>query len=278
MVVVGSPAATIFITNCNKLITIIRIEATRPMCFKNRNLQNDSKVKTCKECIDKKTLDSISCWIVSFYLFLAAIPVSAVFIFKINHSINCKVNRKVNRSICSFICNFVCSSVNDIKTNPNNLIYVIVYLVILLAGIVLSFLLLYIKKEKVECKEIYDDLNVNCVSMACSAVSSLVLLSMSAYCSSNCVTKITVSLALLFVTCFIGLRAKSCNSKYALTKIDIDCMSTKNKYSKIGEHERESELLVKRKSYLKYYKEMETNYLMMSAFFVFVTSVLGKFY
>lgn len=49
MVVVGSPAATIFITNCNKLITIIRIEATRPMCFKNSNLQIDSKVKTCKE-------------------------------------------------------------------------------------------------------------------------------------------------------------------------------------------------------------------------------------
>lgn len=81
MVVVGSPAATIFITNCNKLITIIRIEATRPMCFKNRNLQNDSKVKTCKECIDKKTLDSISDWIVSFYVVLIAIPVSAVFIF-----------------------------------------------------------------------------------------------------------------------------------------------------------------------------------------------------
>lgn len=52
MVVVGSPAATIFINNCNKLITIIRIEAERPMFFKNRNSQNDSKVKTCKECID----------------------------------------------------------------------------------------------------------------------------------------------------------------------------------------------------------------------------------
>ncbi|MDK7192507.1 hypothetical protein QP420_04525 [Bifidobacterium sp. UMB1197] len=39
MVVVGSPAATIFITNCNKLITIIRIEAAQPMFFKNRNSQ-----------------------------------------------------------------------------------------------------------------------------------------------------------------------------------------------------------------------------------------------
>lgn len=158
------------------------------------------------------------------------------------------------------------------------MIYVIVYFVILLAGIVLSFLLLYIKKEKVECKEIYDDLNVNCVSMACSAVSLLVLLSISAYCSSNCVTKITVSLALLFVTCFIGLRAKSCNSKYALTKIDIDCMNTMNKHSEINACEEECKLLVIKMSYLKYYKVMETNYLMMSAFFVFVTSVLGKFY
>lgn len=58
------------------------------MCFKNHNSQTDSKVKTCKkciddckECIDKKTLDSISDWIVSFYVVLIAIPVSAVFIF-----------------------------------------------------------------------------------------------------------------------------------------------------------------------------------------------------
>ncbi|WP_425664208.1 permease [Gardnerella piotii] len=254
------------------------------MCFKNRNLQNDSKVKTCKECIDdckecidKKALDSISRWIVSFYLFLIAIPVSAVFIFKINHSINCKVNRKVNRSICSSICNFVCSSVNDIKTNPNNLIYVIVYFIIL--SLCIGYIYLrYFNPQKTKCKEIYDDLKLNCISMACSAVSSLVLLSISAYCSSNCVTKITVSLALLFVTCFIGLRAKSCNSKYALTKIDIDRMNTMNKYSNTNGCEEECELLVIKMSYLKYYKVMETNYLMMSAFFVFVTSVLGKFY
>ena len=41
MVVVGSPAATIFITNCNKLITIIRIEAAQPMSIKNRNSQTN---------------------------------------------------------------------------------------------------------------------------------------------------------------------------------------------------------------------------------------------
>ena len=52
-------------------------------------------------------------------------------------------------------------------------------------------------------------------------------------------------------------------------------MSTTNKYSKIGEHERESKLLVKRKSYLKYYKVMETNYLMVSTFFALVTPALG---
>lgn len=51
------------------------------MCFKNHNSQTNSKVKTCKKCIDKKTLNIVSCWIRLFYLFLAAIPVSAVFIF-----------------------------------------------------------------------------------------------------------------------------------------------------------------------------------------------------
>lgn len=86
------------------------------------------------------------------------------------------------------------------------------------------------------------------------------------------------ALVILIITCCLGVKVKSYNNKYALAKIDIDYMSTTNKYSKIGEHERESKLLVKRKSYLKYYKVMETNYLMMSAFFVFVTSVLGKFY
>ncbi|MFU0534378.1 permease, partial [Gardnerella pickettii] len=128
---------------------------------------------------------------------------------------------------------------------------------------------------KAKCKEIYDDLEFNRNFMACSAAFSVVCLFISACFSSNYVTKITVSLALLLVTCVLGFRVKSCNSKYALTKIDIDYMPTTNKYSKIGEHERESKLLVKRKSYLKYYKVMETNYLMMSALFLLITSVLG---
>lgn len=51
------------------------------MCIKNYNSQTDSKVETCKECIDKKILDSISSCIGFFYVFLAAIPVSVVFIF-----------------------------------------------------------------------------------------------------------------------------------------------------------------------------------------------------
>lgn len=51
------------------------------MCVKNYNSQTDSKVKTCKECIDEKTLNNISFCIVLFYVLLAAIPVSAVFIF-----------------------------------------------------------------------------------------------------------------------------------------------------------------------------------------------------
>lgn len=240
MVVVGSPAATIFINNCNKLITIIRIEATLPMCFKNHNSQTNSKVKTCKECIDKKTLDSISSCIVSFYLFLIAIPVSAVFIFY-------KTNTFIGR---------------------------LSILLFMLAAYI-AIICFYVYAKKVKCKEIYDDLKVNCIYMAYSAVFSFACLIISAYFSSNYVTKINVSLAFMLVICIIGFRAKSYNNKYTLAKIDIDYMSTTNKYSKIGEHEIESKLLVKRKSYLKYYKAMETNYLMVSAFFAFVTPVLG---
>lgn len=220
------------------------------MSIKNRNLQNDSKVKTCEECIDKKTLDSISFWIVFFYVVLIAIPVSSALIFNAFYKINTCEKIPAGYLISRYL--------------------IIVFIIF--------FAVFYFKTKNIKCKEIYDDLNVNCVSMACSAVSLLVLLSISAYCSSNCVTKITVSLALLFVTCFIGLRAKSCNSKYALTKIDIDCMNTMNKHSEINACEEECKLLVIKMSYLKYYKVMETNYLMMSAFFVFVTSVLGKFY
>lgn len=278
MVVVGSPATTIFINNCNKLITIIRIEAERPMSIKNYNSQTDSKVKTCEECIDKETLDSISCWIVSFYLFLAAIPVSAVFIFnafnKINNSITCKVD--------CFVCQFICSRVNYIKINFNVdiCVFVLGYMIIsfLYICFIYLYLLHYLNRKKIICKEIYDDLNLNCISMACSAASSVICLSISACFYSNCVTKVTVYLALLSVACFIGLRAKSCNNEYALTKIDIDCMNTLNKYSKTNGCGEEGELLVIKMPCLKYYKVMETSYLMMSAFFVFVTSVLGKFY
>ncbi|WP_421779200.1 permease [Gardnerella sp. DNF01144] len=250
MVVVGSPATTIFITNCNKLITIIRIEATRPMCFKNRNLQADSKVKTCKDCIDEKTLNSISCWIVSFYLFLVAIPVSAVFIFNAFYKIN----------ICGKI-PVGCLISRD-----------------LFIAFIIFFVVFYFKTKNIKCKEIYDDLKVNSNVMAWSAVCVVACLLISAFISSDYVTKITVYLALLLVTCFIGFRAKYYNKKYALTKINMDYTNTMNNYSKTREYETEIEFLTKMTSYLKYYKEMETNYLMMSAFFVFVTSVLGKFY
>lgn len=283
MVVVGSPAATIFINNCNKLITIIRIEATLPMCFKNHNSQTNSKVKTCKkciddckECIDKKTLDSISDWIVFFYVVLIAIPVSAVFIFnafnKTNNSIECKVYCSTDCSICSFVCSFV--DYVGINFNAYIFVFAIVYAFILFAciGYIYSH---YFNPQKTKCKEIYDDLEFNRNFMVCSAVFVVACLIVSSFFYSNYVTKITVSLALLLVTCVLGFLVKSYNSKYALTKIDIDYMSTTNKYSKIGEHERESKLLVKRKSYLKYYKVMETNYLMMSALFLFITSVLG---
>ncbi|EPI61152.1 hypothetical protein HMPREF1580_00035 [Gardnerella vaginalis JCP8070] len=246
MVVVGSPATTIFINNCNKLITIIRIEAERPMFFKNRNSQNDSKVKTCKECIDdckecidKKTLDSISCWIVSFYLLLAAIPVSAVFIFyKTDTFIGC-----------------------------------LSILLFMLAAYI-TIICFYAYSEKVECKEIYDDLKPNNLYML--ILTTLVgLLSIISTCiKSDDYIKIN-ALVILLVTCCIGVKVKSYNNKYALTKIDIDYMPTANKYSKIRKYVKESELLVKKKSYLKYYKEMETNYLMMSALCTFLTSVLG---
>ncbi|MFU0534590.1 permease, partial [Gardnerella pickettii] len=103
------------------------------MCFKNRNLQNDSKVKTCEECIDKKTLDSISYYIVVFYVFLIAIPVSAVFIFnafnKTNNSIECKVNCSTDCSICSFVCSFV--DYIGINFNADIFVCTFIYAVIL---------------------------------------------------------------------------------------------------------------------------------------------------
>lgn len=212
------------------------------MCVKNYNSQTDSKVKTCKECIDEKTLNNISFCIVLFYVLLAAIPVSAVFIFyKTDTFIGC-----------------------------------LSILLFMLAAYI-TIICFYVYSEKVECKEIYDDLKPNNLYML--ILTTLVgLLSIISTCiKSDDYIKIN-ALVILLVTCCIGVKVKSYNNKYALTKIDIDYMPTANKYSKIGEHERESKLLVKRKSYLKYYKVMETNYLMMSAFFVFVTSVLGKFY
>lgn len=246
------------------------------MCFKNSNLQADSKVKTCKDCIDEKTLNSISCWIVSFYLFLVAIPVSAVFIFnefnKINKSIVCKVTCFADFSICSFVCSFV----DYIGINFNACIFVctLIYAGILFLCIRLIYSR-YFKPQKTKCKEIYDDLKVNRNVMAWSAACVVVCLLIPAFISSDYVTKITVYLALLLVTCFIGFRAKYYNKKYALTKIYIDYMPTSSKYLTIGEREEERELLVIKKSFLRYYKTMETNYLMMSAFFAFVTSVLG---
>ncbi|MFU0564297.1 permease [Gardnerella pickettii] len=225
------------------------------MCFKNRNLQNDSKVKTCKECIDdckecidKKTLDSISRWIVSFYVVLIAIPVSSALIFNAFYKIN----------ICGKI------SVGCLISRD------------LIIAFIIFFVVFYFKTKNIKRTEISDDLKVNCISMACSAASSAICLFISACFSSNYVTKVTVYLALLSVTCFIGLRAKSCNNKYALTKIDIDYRNTL-KHLKTNVCEEESELLTMM-PYLKYYKVMETNYLMMSAFFVFVTSVLDKLY
>lgn len=218
------------------------------MCFKNHNSQTNSKVKTCKKCIDEKTVNSICDCTVSFYVFLVAIPVSSVFIFKAFYKIN----------ICGKI--------------P------VVGLVIacLIVAFIIFFVTFYLKTKSIKCKEICYDLKSNYNYMLLSAILELICYVVSTWPYPN--IKTTVSITLLLVTCFIGFRAKYYNNEYALTKINMDYTNTMNSYSKIGEHERESKLLVKRKSYLKYYKVMETNYLMMSAFFVFVTSVLGKFY
>lgn len=96
----------------------------------------------------------------------------------------------------------------------------------------------------------------------------------STYIQSDDYIKIN-ALVILVITCCLGVKVKSYNNKYALIKIDIDCMNTMNKYSKTNGCEEECELLVIKMSYLKYYKVMETNYLMMSAFFAFLTPVLG---
>ncbi|WP_248899072.1 permease [Gardnerella piotii] len=242
MVVVGSPAATIFINNCNKLITIIRIEATLPMCFKNHNSQTNSQVTTCK-CIDEKTLINISFCIVLFYVLLTFMSVLVLFVFY-----------------------------KDVS-NGLSVGYLFIFLFSLANYITIIYF--YSHAEKVECKEIYDDLEDNIVYMYFSAVFTIVCLIIFTCFASDYAIRIIISVILLVYTFCIGIRVKFYNRAYALTKIDIDYMPTANKYSKIRKYVKESELLVKKKSYLKYYKEMEWNHLMILAFLAFVTSTLG---
>ncbi len=217
------------------------------MRFKNSNLQIDSKVKTCKDCIDEETLYSICDCTVSFYVFLVAIPVSSVFIFKAFYKIN----------ICG-------------KIPVGGLV-----IACLIVAFIIFFVTFYLKTKNIKCKEICYDLKSNYNYMVLSAILELICYVISTWSYPNIET--TVSITLLLVTCFIGFRAKYYNNEYALTKINMDYTNTMNSYSKIREYETEIKLLTKRKSHLKYYKVMETNYLMLSALFVFVTSVLGKF-
>lgn len=210
------------------------------MCFKNSNLQIDSKVKTCKDCIDEETLNIVSCWIRLFYLFLAAISVSSVLIFY-------KTDTFIGR----------------------------LFIFLLMLDAYIAIICFYAYAKKVKCKEIYDDLEDNIVYMYFSAVFTIVCLIIFTCFASDYAIRIIISVILLVYTFCIGIRVKFYNRAYALTKIDIDYMPTANKYSKIRKYVKESELLVKKKSYLKYYKEMEWNYLMILAFLAFVTSTLG---
>ena len=213
------------------------------MCFKNRNSQNNSQVTTYKECIDEKTLNSISCWMGLFYVLLVVMPVLVLFVFY-----------------------------KDVF-NSHSVDYLLIFLFSLAAYT--TIIHFYSHAEKVECKEIYDDLEGNIVCMYVSSVSAIVYLIIFTCCPLNYDIKIVISLILLAVACCLGVKVKSYNNKYVLTKIDIDYMPTTNKYLKIREHERESKLLVTKKSFLKYYKVMETNYLIILVFLVFVASILG---
>ena len=209
------------------------------MSIKDSDSQTDYKVKTCKKCIDEKTLNSISCCIGFFYAFLAPIPVSAVFIFY-------KTDTFIGR----------------------------LFIFLLMLAAYITIICFYVHAEKVECKEIHDDLKPNTLYML--ILTTLVgLFGIISICiKSDNYIKIN-ALVILLVTCCIGVKVKSYNNKYALTKIDIDYMPTSNKYLTINGCEEESELLVIKTSFLKYYKVMETNYLMISALFTFITSVLG---
>lgn len=213
------------------------------MSIKNRNSQTNSQVTTSKECIDEKTLNSISSCIGAFYMLLTFMSVLVLIVFY-----------------------------KDVS-NGLSIGYLSIFLFSLAAYI--TIICFYSYAEKVECKEIYDDLEDNIVYMYVSSVSAIVYLIISTCFPSNYDIKIVISLILLTFACFLGIKVKSYNNKYALTKIDIDYMPTTNKYLKIREHERESKLLVTKKSCLKYYKVMETNYLMILALLAFVTSVLG---
>ena len=63
------------------------------------------------------------------------------------------------------------------------------------------------------------------------------------------------------------------NKSYS-TKIDLDDMTVTDKYLKSDDKDKESELFIK-KSMLKYYKTMETNYQLLLLFFTFLTSVFS---
>lgn len=83
-----------------------------------------------------------------------------------------------------------------------------------------------------------------------------------------------VAVAILIISCFIGVRMNIYKNKSYSTKIDLDDMPVTDKYLKSDDKDKESELFIK-KSMLKYYKTMETNYQLLLLFFTFLTSVFS---
>lgn len=213
------------------------------MCIQTPNSQTNSQVKTCKEYIDEKTLNSISSWMGLFYVLLTVMSVLVLFVFY-----------------------------KDVS-NSHSIGYLFIFLFSLAAYV--TIIHFYSHAEKVECKEIYDDLEGNIVCMYVSSVFAIVYLIISTCCPSDYSIKTVIPAILLAYTCCLGVQAKSYNNKYVLTKIDIDYMSKANKYIMINGREEESKLLVTKKSYLKYYKVMRMNYLIILAFLAFVASILG---
>ncbi|MFU0541656.1 hypothetical protein [Gardnerella vaginalis] len=272
-----------------------------PVCEDCSNLQ----IKAYKECMCKKILDLIGAYIGFFYIILVAIPLSAMFIFNTQN----KQFSSFLFCFCFFLSGFNIYAIHDYSYF--SIVYVNYFVLIFYVVIILFFFIYsHYKIKKVCCKEIYDylydDLRDNRMYMYASTM--IVFMSITVHdfiCYRNSLipnnsivvknlvvnddfvisndfainksvvdSRQIVAVAILLISCFIGVRMNIYKNKSYSTKIDLDDMTVTDKYLKSDDKDKEGELFIK-KSMLKYYKTMETNYQLLLLFFTFLTSVFS---